>query len=98
MSTIFLDRPVLHEYTQRGLPDAEARDAAPAGHPDLILGLATAEAQGVTLAEALAWISVAVWGGAMLLMVVFDLAHWYRHHGTFRSGRAGGARQNEDSW
>ena len=39
----------------------------------LALPFATAEAQGVTAVEALAWVGVALWGGGLVWLVVSDL-------------------------
>lgn len=72
-------------------PTTEPRGTDPVGHSELTLRLATSEAQGVTLAEAVSWLAVAVWGGALLLMVASDLVHWCRHHAAANSSRHDGA-------
>jgi len=92
MSTTFLERPVFDELTEPGLPATEPRETDPVGHSELTLRLATSEAQGVTtLGEAVSWVAVAVWGGALLLMVAADLVRWCRRHASARSSRADGA-------
>jgi hypothetical protein len=42
--------------------------------------LISAEAQAGTLGDIVAWVGLAIWGGALVAFVVFDIARTYQHH------------------
>ncbi|NGN94740.1 hypothetical protein G5C66_18600 [Nocardioides sp. KC13] len=42
--------------------------------------LISAEAQAGTLGEIVAWVGLAIWGGALVAFVLYDIAHSYRNH------------------
>ena len=61
--------------------------------------LASAEAQALTLGEVFAWAGLAVWGGALVVFVVYDVARTYQrhHHAAPRKPAEGEARRHEDA-
>lgn len=79
MSTTLWDRSVLGTWSPPPSPEAKASGAEPA-RPEHVPLLASAEAQAITLGEIFAWVGLAVWGGALVAFVVYDLAQTYRHH------------------
>lgn len=79
MSTTLWDRTVLGEWSPQPSSDAEANGAEPARHEHTHL-LISAETQAGALGEIVAWVGLAIWGGALVAFVVFDIAHSYRHH------------------
>lgn len=79
MSTTLWDRTVHGGWSPQPSPDTDANGPEPARHEHAHL-LISAEAQAGTLGEIVAWVGLAIWGGALVAFVVYDIAHTYRHH------------------
>jgi hypothetical protein len=78
-TTTLWDRSVLGAWPPQPSPETNSSGAEPA-RPEHAPLLASAEAQAITLGEIFAWVGLAVWGGALVAFVVYDLARTYRHH------------------
>lgn len=79
MSTSLWDRSVLGVWHSQPPPDADANGAEPT-RPERSPLLASAEAQAITVGEVFAWVGLAIWGGALVAFVVYDIARTYQHH------------------
>lgn len=79
MSMTWWDRSMLGVWQAQPPLDADAHDADPS-RPEHAPLLASAEAQAVTLGEVFAWVGLAIWGGALVAFVVYDIARTYQHH------------------
>lgn len=80
MSMTLWDRSLLGVWHSQPPPDADANGAEPGAMHEQAPLLASAEAQAITVGEVFAWVGLAIWAGALVAFVVYDIAHTYQHH------------------